>query len=328
MSVVDNTLYAQVNAENARLYVASHSEGLLVDAFFCDIAPDGKVELPIGNASEYKMYLWDRDSLAPISSAYVIKDGRAYASESDTAIPEYNLTSYSFNQEDDVMIVSAISDTEIKGFKAGVETTYALNDNITVLGLSDKIADVVPGSVVLIGTNSKGECAAIELLASMGIPVNPDNFKADYGVYNPSDGSTKYRNILTELYSKSGSKVTTHNLPDTTKTTYYFESGNVQCYRVGIAMNGDTPVITYTGNNVSALGLFENTAKFSQHMYLRLDTEKTKKVTVNVDGVNTEQEVNVVTQCVFYCVPKNFDPGKGDGEYSDIFNLEPIVIIE
>lgn len=328
LSRVDNTIYASATADNARLYAVEYDEGLLVDAFFADVGDDGNVELKVGEASEYTLYLWDRESLAPISVSYNVIDGVAYAENSTEPVPAYEFSSYSFNQEDDVMIVSAISEAEIKGFKAGVETTYALTDDVVVVGLSEKFEDVVPGSVVLIGTNKQGDCAAIELLASIGIPVNPEGFEADYGIYNPSDGSTKYRNILTEMFSKSGSKVTTYNLPDTTKTTYYFETGNVQCYRVGIAMNGETPVITYTNNSVSASGLFENTSKYHHYMYLRFDTEKKKTVSVTVDGVTTQQEVNVVTQCVFYCVPKDFNPTGGDDEYSPIFGLEPIVIIK
>ena len=328
LSIVDNTIYAQVDADNARLYAVEYDEGLLSDAFFADIGDDGKVELKVGKASEYTLYLWDKESLAPVSVAYNVIDGVAYPENSTEPVPAYEFSSYTFDQEDDVMIVSAISETEIKGFKAGVEATYALTDEVVVVGLSDKFEDVVPGSVVLIGTNKQGDCAAIELLASIGIPVNPESFSADYGIYNPSDGSTKYKNIVTEMYSKSGSKVTTYNLPDSTKTTYYFESGNVQCYRVGIAMNGETPVITYTNNKVSASGLFEKTSEYSHYMYLRLDTEKTKTITIKVDGVDTQQEVNVVTQCVFYCVPKNFNPGGGDDEYSPIFGLEPIVSIK
>lgn len=328
LSIIDNTIYASVDAENANLFAAEYNEGLLSDVFFAPIPEDGIVELEVSEASDYALYLWDKGSLAPVSAVYNVIDGVAYMEGSSEPVPPYKANSYTFNQEDDVMIVSAVSETEIKGFKAGVETTYALTDDVTVLGLSDSFEDVVPGSVVLIGTDKAGNCAAIELLASLGMPVDPTLFESDYGIYDAADGSTRYKNILTEMFSKSGSKITTHNLPDTTKTTYYFESGNVQCYRVGIAMDGDTPIITYTNDKISSSNLFENTALYRQYLYFRLDTEKTKTITVKVDGVDTKREVNVVTQCVFYCVPKDFNPGKGDGEYSDIFNLEPIVIIE
>ena len=259
LSVVDNTIYVSTTAENARLYVAEGSEGLLSAAFFADIE-NGSIELPIGGASDYKLFLWDKDSLAPVSASYNLIDGRAYMEGETMPVPEYEFSGYTFNQEDDVMIVSAISDTEIKGFKAGVETTYALTDEVTVVGLSDKFEDVVPGSVVLIGTNSAGNCAAIELLASIGIPVNPDNFTGSIGAYTASDGSTKYQNFVNEMYSKSGSKINIFQLDeegnkiydekDNALTVQYsFSSGNVLCYRVGIAMPGDTPMITLSSSN-------------------------------------------------------------------------------
>ncbi|MBR5535503.1 MAG: hypothetical protein IKU60_02510 [Clostridia bacterium] len=310
LSIVDNTLYASVTAENGRLYVAERNEGLLSDAFFADIGDDGIIELPVGKASEYTLYLWDKDSLAPISATYNVVDGVAYMDGSTTAVPEYDFADYTFNQDDDVMIVSAISEDAITGFKAGVETTYPLTDTVTILGLSDSVEDVVPGSVVLIGTNKKGDCAAIELLASIGIPVDEEVFKADYGTHNPSDGSTGYVNMLNMLFSKSSIKLKFIN----DDNSYSFESGDVQCYRVGIAMEGDTPIITYTASSASApktATVFKSTAEFSHYVYARVNTETSK-----------------ITQCVFYCVPKDFNPGAGDDEYTDIFSLKPIVIIE
>ena len=314
LSIVDNTLYADVTAENenVRLYAIEYGEGLLSDVFFTDIGDGGNVELPVGEASEYTLYLWDKDSLAPVSAPYNFVNGRAYAEGSVTPVPEYDFSDYSFNQEDNVMIVSGISETSITGFKAGVETTYDLTDTVTVVGLSDKFEDVVPGSVVLIGTNKQGNCAAIELLASLELPVNPEGFEEDFGVHDASDGSTKYKNVVTEMYSKSSNKLTTYNLPDTTKTVYTFESVNSMCYRVGIAMSGETPVITATGNKISTYpSIFEDTSKYHNYLYLRYNSETGK-----------------VKECVFYCVPKDFDPTGGDDEYSPIFGLEPIVIIK
>lgn len=309
LSVVDNTIYAQVDAENARLYVAEYNEGVLDDVFFTSIGEDGSVELPIGEASEYQLYLWDKESLAPISATYTLKDGRAYTEGSQVAVPEYEFSAYSFNQDDNVMVVSAITDTTITGFKAGIETTYALTGDVVVLGLSDSLSDVVPGSVVLIGTNRAGNCAAIELLASLGIPVNQEVFESSFGVYDASDGSTKYKNVVTEMYSKDGTQLTTQNFPDTVQTVYQFVA-NAPCYRIGIAMEGDTPIITCIGKKISTFpSIFENTAKYHNYLYLRYDSETEK-----------------VKECVFYCVPKDFN--FNDPDYSPIFSLKPIVIIE
>ncbi len=326
LSRVDNTIYAKVSAENARLYAVAHGEGLLSDVFFKDIGDDGNVELPVGEASEYELYLWDKESLAPISAPYNLVGDKAYAEGSDIPLPEYGFSvdenAYTFNQEDDVMIVSAIDENQIKGFKAGVETTYVLTDEITVVGLSDNIADVVPGSVVLIGTNSKGECAAIELLASMGLPINEELFKSSYGVYTPSDGSTQYENVVSIVFSKSGGRITAGT--SDSKKTYLAQSNSLKCYRVGIAMDGDTPVISCSEKLISGTGEnapIKSTSEYSNYIFLRIDTEQSK----TYGGTTYE---GLITQCIIYSVPKNFDPGKGDGEYSDIFNLEPIVIIE
>lgn len=312
LSIVDNTIYATATAENSRLYAAEYNGGLLSDVFFKDISEDGSVELPVGEASEYTLYLWDKETLAPVSATYKLTDGVAYMEGSSTPVPEYDFSAYSFNQDDNVMVVSEISTSKIKGFKGGEEVTYVLTDSVTVVGLSDSIADVVPGSVVLIGTTKAGECGAIELLASIGIPVNQEVFEGHFGVYNPSDGSTKYQNIVTEMFAKSGNKLTTFILNETGgKTAYTFEQKS-PCHRVGIAMLGDTPIITATNQKIDDYpSIFEKTNEYHNYLYIRYDTEKGKAV-----------------ECVYYCVPKNFDPGKGDGEYSDIFNLEPIVIID
>lgn len=328
LSVVDNTIYASVSAESARLYVAEYDEALLSDAFFADISEDGNVELTIGEASDYKLFLWDKDSLAPVSVPYNLVEGRAYLEGSTTPVPEYEFSDYAFDLEDDVMIVSSVSEAEIKGFKAGVETSYALTGNVTVLGLSDAFSDVVPGSVVLIGTNKAGNCSAIELLASMGIPVDPANFTDDFGFYKASDGSEKYQNFVNEMYSKSGPKMSIFSLDEggnrlededgkVLTTQYQFASSGILCYRVGIAMDGDTPIISISSSKVSATqyttppSVFEGTHTHHNYVYLRYNTEKER-----------------ITQCVVYCVPKDFNPGKGDGDYSDIFSVEPIVIIE
>lgn len=219
---------------------------------------------------------------------------------------------YTFDQEDNVTVVSEVSGEYIKGFKAGEEVIYELTETITVMGLAETMSDVVPGSVIMVGCNSEGKVAAVELLASLGWPVNPDLFEESFGVYDTSDGSTKYKNVVTEMYSKSGIKITGQSLPDLTKTVYSFESTSTMCYRVGIAMSDGTPVVSVTGNKVSKYpSIFESTAKYHNYLYLRYNSETGK-----------------VKECVYYCVPKDLD-FSGDGEYSDIFSLDDYrVIIE
>ncbi|MGM9551149.1 MAG: LamG-like jellyroll fold domain-containing protein [Clostridia bacterium] len=240
---------------------------------------------------------------------YYIRNARI---EDNVLMFDFKIPDYEFDCEDNVMVVSSVTEDTIEGYKEGVLTQYTLTEYVDVVGLSESIEDVVPGSVVLIGTNEDGDCGGIELLASLGMPVNPDLFANSFGVYESSDGNTKYKNIVTEMYSKSGTKVTTQNLPDTTKTTYSFQSGSTKCYRVGIAMNGETPSVTVTGSKISAYpSIFESTANYHNYLYMRYNSETGK-----------------VTECVFYCVPKDFD-FTGDGEYSDIFSLDGYrVIIE
>lgn len=313
LSVVDNTIYASVSESNVTLFAAEYSEASLNAAFFAESDGSGYVELGIGSAEEYKLFLWDRNTLAPVSCKYKLINGVAYIEGSSDKVPPYELSGYYFNQDDNVMIVSEISSDFIKGFKGGSEVTYPLSKAVAVLGRSDSMADVVPGSVVLIGTDNAGSCSAIELLASLGIPVDQANFENKAGIYAPCDGSGQYRNVTAEMYSKSGTNITTFLLDESgEKIAYSFESGSSMCYRVGIAMDGDTPVISCTGAKVSAYpSIFEDTSMYHNYLYLRYNTETGK-----------------VKECVFYCVPKNFDPTKGDGEYSDLFNLKPIIIID
>ncbi len=331
LSIVDDMLYASVDAENSRIYVAEYSEGLLSDVFFKDVPENGQVELSVNGDAEYVVYVWDKDSLAPVCSFYKIIDGRAYMDNSDTPVPEYSFSDYTFNQEDNVFIVSSITSETITGFKAGEETNYNLTDNVTVLGLSDKFDDITPGSVVLIGTNAIGDCAAIELLASIGTadePVDLNTFESGFGVHAASDGSTKYQNIVTEMYSKNGSKLTTFKFDENGEKiyevvdgekkavteTYTFQQDRNMCYRVGIALDieSNVPIISCTGNKISTYpSIFENTSKYHNYLYLRYNTETGKLV-----------------ECVYYCVPKDFNPGAGGEGWTDIFSLEPIVIIK
>ena len=326
LSIVDNTIYARVTAENARLYAVEGGEGLLSDVFFQDIVPGSDVELPVGEASEYSLYLWDRESLAPISAPYILRDGTAFPEGSETPLPQYEFSGYSFNQDDSVMVVSSISETEIKGFMSGVETTYPLTDSVAVLGISDNIADVVPGSVVLIGTNKKGDCAALELLASLGWPIDEEGFRADFGVHTPSDSSTRYQNVVNVVFGKSGSKLTIGTASN--KQVYYFASSDTKCYRVGLAAMGDELVVSVEeklgGARGDASSPIKSTSDFNNYVLLRVDTEQSK----TVDNVTYN---GLITQCIVFSVPKefNFNPDDDpDGKYSPIFGLEPIVIID
>ncbi len=327
LSVVDSIISAKVSQEaaNANFYAASYNEGLLSDAFFVSIDENGYVSLPIGEASEYRLYIWDKDSLAPLSATYVLKEGVAYQDGSSVPVPPYS-EGYVFDQNGNVMIVSEITENSITGFVKGVETTYNLTNTVIASGLSDNLSDIVPGSVVLLGTNSAGDCGAIELLATVGLPVTEDTFTSHFGVYDPSDSSTRFKNVVTEMYSKTGTKIVTRNLPDQTKTTYYFENDSTPCYRVGIAIENDIPIITTSTKKIGDYpSIFEDTSKYHNYLYLRYDTSKSKTVTIKGEEVLIN---GLVTECVFYCVPKDLNAGGSDDEYSPIFGLTKKIIIE
>lgn len=222
----------------------------------------------------------------------------------------FKVPTYTFNQDDSVMIVSEIDEESIKGYKAGVLEEYELTDCVDVMGLSSDIEAVVPGSVVLLGMEENGACGAIELLATIGMPVDKRVFAANYGVYNPSDGTEKYKNIVGKMYSKSGASVTTVIDSEGTKVKYTFASSKTKCYRVGIAMDGDVPVISYREGAVIGSDIFGNTTEYTNYVYFRYNNETAK-----------------ITQAVIYAVSEKLD-FSGDGEYSDIFSWGRRIIIE
>ena len=89
-------------------------------------------------------------------------------------------------------------------------------------------------------------------------------------------------------------------------------------------MDGETPIISCSERIISATGdnsLIASTSTYNNYIYLRINTELSR----TLNGVTYE---GLITQCIVYCVPSNFNPGKGDEEYSDIFNLTPTIIID
>lgn len=217
---------------------------------------------------------------------------------------------YAFDQDDDVMIVSEITDSSIKGFEAGEEVSYDLTSGVAVMGLSKDFRDVTPGSVVLLGKTEEGKCAAIELLATIGDSMNSSIFEKHFGVYAASDESTTYQNIVGEMHSKSSLNMYVKGVSDTGEIKYIFNK-NAMCYRVYIDTTGETPVVTCVGNKITTYpSIFADTSEYHNYLYLRYSTS-TKKV----------------TQCVYYVVDKDVD-FSGDGDYSDPYNLGEITLVE
>lgn len=211
---------------------------------------------------------------------------------------------YSFNQDDSVTVVSEIGENSIKGFKDGKAVEYTLAKDVEVLGLTNDMGDVVPGSVILEGYDEDGKVSAIDVLARVGEKLDGKQFEEDYGVHMPGDGSEDYKNIVTCMFSKSGKNLVCRNLPDTTKVTYTVESNNVKGYRVGIQKTEEGTTVSVKEGKVSAYpSIFESTANYNNYLYLRYNVKTGK-----------------VKECVYYCIPRSND-FTGDGEYSDIFSL-------
>lgn len=208
-------------------------------------------------------------------------------------------TGYTFDQEDEVTVVSEVTGEQIKGFKAGEAVTYSLADTVAVLGLAESMDEIVPGCVIMVGTNSEGDVAAVELLASMGMPIKPANFEADYGVYSPSDGSSKYQNIVAKYQRQSGKRITCNGVQYTLDTAK-------NKYKVMIAMNNNVPEVSVEGSLMK--NTFPNTSEYDTYVYLRHNTE-----------------TGEVTQCIYYRVDKNVS--WDDDEYSGIFSLDNYRVI-
>lgn len=286
LSVIDNKVYASISGGDATLFAAEYDGGLLSDAFFAK-SSEGYVELPVGNGNEYKLFLWDRESLAPVSCSYNLIDGKAYAHNSSKALPEL----FSFNEEDSVTVVASISETELTGFKAGEEISIPLANNVHVFGLSDNIADVTPGSVVFIGESTDGKCAAIQLLATIGTPVNGETFKSHFGVYDDLFGTGKYSNVVGEMFGKMGTTMQVKIDSEGTKETCQFTSTKTMCYKVNISVSEDGVSVSCDGGKVNASpSIFGDTSKEHNYLYLRRNNETGK-----------------ITQCVYYIVSKNLD---------------------
>lgn len=313
LSAEGGVLRASVSGENAALYAVRYNGAILADVFFSEADSSGNIEMNIGDGEGYSLYLWNKVTLSPLSLPYSLKDGRAYAEGSSDPVPSY--ASYTFDQDVNVVIVSSVSDTLIKGYQAGVEKSFPLASSVTVLGLSDKFEDIVPGCVILPSVPVNGEYNAVELLASIGIPVDPNIFLNSMGSYAPSDGSAAYKNILSKFY-QSGGIMGIFVFDDSsfsTKTKYTFENISSKVHRVGIAIDEDgNVVVSLTSQKIYSTDYpFPSTYEYNNYVYLRYRESDSR-----------------VTEAVLYCVPTNFNPGAGDGEYSDIWSSGNRVIIE
>ncbi len=207
-----------------------------------------------------------------------------------------------FNYDSAVFVVKEVGDDYIKGFRSGEETTLETTDGLKVLGIGSKIEDILPGSVIMEGYNQSGNVCAVEILATVGIPVSGETFEKNYGNRSPWNNSEKYTNTVAKLTKKRGNSIVCINGGD--EKSYSFESSYSKCTKVIIEEDGNDVSVDVKYSNISDYpSIFENTSKYNNYVYLKYNNETDK-----------------VTECVYYCIPKKLD-FSGDGEYSDIFSL-------
>ncbi len=218
--------------------------------------------------------------------------------EGDTLVFTFDLEKYVFDQSESVMIVGSFENGTITGFRDGESVSYAISEKVDVIGLSDKIEDITPGTVILPALTKTGECGAVEILALPG-----DKMAEHYGVYDAADGSGVYQNVISRYYSKSGTTLRVTFPPESAIVKYGFESGASKYYSISSA-DGQTTIKQY---RIADSTGFPKAAENNVYIYLRYDSER-----------------NVVTEGVVFSTPKDTDPGTDDGEYSPIYKLEKI----
>ncbi len=227
------------------------------------------------------------------TAAQMIKDTKL---EGNTLVFTFDMEKYVFDQTERVMIVGNMENGTITGFRGGESVSYVLAEKAEVMGLSNNIEDITPGTVILPALTKTGECGAVEILALPG-----DKMGEHYGVYDASDGSGVYQNVVSRYYAKSGTTLRVTFPPESEKIKYEFESSASKYYSIS-SVDGQTTMKQYNISN--KLG-FPSAVENNVYIYLRYDSER-----------------NVVTEGVVFATPKNINPGAGDGEYSPIYKLE------
>lgn len=329
---VKNVLNAYINQTGIRLTYnpdgsvvprltgnGKYTGGLFFDVEYC-VLEDGSTDvtiIPYGEADGFNNSVsvasWWEDyvrinnnnsQVVDYISDVRIEDGILtfnFKVPENTPVTDY----YSFNEDDDVLVVSYISDNCLEGFKAGEEVSYEIIPGVKVCGISKEFSDITPGSVVFVGETEDGKCAAIQLLATIGAPVNGDLFQSHIGVYDDSFGTGKYTNIVGEMFSKSGIRMQVKIDSEGTKESVAFASTKTLCYKVEVAVSEEGVTVSCEGKKVSTTpSIFEGTDTHYNYLYLRKNNETGK-----------------ITQCVYYTVSKNLD-FTGGGEYTKPFDEE------
>ena len=315
LSVSEGVLRATLSEESVRFYIAGYDDGVFSVAFFADSGENGYVELTIGDADDCSIYLWEADSLKPLSLPYALKNGRAYADNSDEPVPEYSVADpdepgtepdepgtepneFVYDQSMGVVIVTSITETELKGYQNGKEVSFSLSGDVAVEGYADSLDKVLPGYIVLPALNDEGVCGKIDVMMTLALAekvsegklyyvTDPKSISDKLGVNSPSDGSEKYRNIVFEYVkdSLSAKDASLKVKNGTDQDVYEFESASSPIYRVTLSGSTDATNVTVDSSTVSGESLFKYRKNslsifdtYFNYLFLRYNTE-TGKVT-------------------------------------------------
>jgi hypothetical protein len=305
LSVENGVLRATISGDDVAVYAADYEGALLSDVFFEAADDNGYVEINVGDKDELTVYLWNKETLSPLSLPYSVKDGRATVEGSDSPIPAYS--SYEFDQTENIVIVKSVSDELITGWQSGVEKDFPITKDVTVVGISDDFADVVPGSVILPSVPQNGKSSAVELIASIGIPVNsPDVINESLGVRSTFDNFDGVENVFSRFYRWSNATSSTPSIQvrisSGSDLAVYTFSKNCPVYKFNIETDeSDNPVYSLTTGLITTKNILLGSSYYN-YIYMRYN-----------------ENSGLVSEAVVYSVPRNYDPGAGGDGWTNIF---------
>lgn len=317
LSVSEGVVSALIFGKNVRIYFAAENDGDVTKVVSAKPDADGFVEMNIGENTAGKLYLWEDGTVTPLSLAYTFKDGRAYAEGSQTPVPEFDCSdNYIFDHTMNVVIVSSVSEKEIKGIQNGAEVSFPLAEDVEVIGYASALSEIQAGDIILPALNKAGICGKIDVMMTVSMKSNGNmDYKSiteKFGTHNPADGSAKELNVVAQYVTGSLSQENAAiKVKDGTKNVEYrFESAQSPYSRLIVATvdKARKPVVKFS--TISGERLF-------------LDDEKRKDFYYNYLFMRVDAETGLVKEAVLIC-PKTtlgeFAAG-GDG-WSGLYSLE------
>lgn len=326
LSVENGVLRALISGENSAIYAASYDGRVLASVSFAESDKNGFVSMNVPDG-ECSLFVWDKTTLAPLSAPYTLKNGSAYAEGSAEPVAPFTAANVCrFDQSAKIVIVTSVSDRLITGQQNGVVKEFPLANDAVVFNLPQGVsngdgqavtgsaADIVPGCVILPSIAYGGVYYGAEILASVGCPLdNAAAVDTRMGEYNPSDGTTAYKNVFGrwkawgDYFSTDQPEMNMIIYADGTvdgarTANYRLLSKNIN--RVTLTVENDAASVTIENRNakINTLG---STPYNHNYFYLRMNTA-----------------TGFADEAVLFIVPSGFEIGKGDDEYSDIFSVD------